>query len=184
MLKRILFILTLCCAIAYAADPSSVAPATSGAPANPPSEASIKQLLEVAQAHKLIDNMMAQMQGLMKNAMQQATQGQTISPQLQKEIDKRQAEMMSGLKEVLDWSKLEPIYVRVYQKSFSQQEVDGMITFYKTPTGQALLTKMPLVMQNTMAEMQPLMQPMLQRIQRMQQEIVAELQSEKAKKDG
>ena len=39
-----------------------------------------------------------------------------------------------------------------------------MITFYKTPTGQALLNKMPAVLQNTMVEMQQLMQPMMQRM--------------------
>jgi peroxiredoxin family protein len=36
------------------------------------------------------------------------------------------------------------------------------------------LTKMPVVMQNTMNEMQQMMQPMIQRIGRMQQEVVAE----------
>jgi hypothetical protein len=74
------------------------------------------------------------------------------------------------------------MYVRVYQKSFSQEEVDGMIAFYKTPTGQALLNKMPLVMQNTMTEMQQMIQPMMKRVQQMQQEIVAEIQAKKDKK--
>jgi hypothetical protein len=48
------------------------------------------------------------------------------------------------------------------------------LRFYKSSTGQALLTKMPVVMQNTMNEMQQMMQPMMQRIGRMQQEVVAE----------
>ena len=151
---------------------------------NPPSEASIEQLLEVGQAHKLVDTMTAQMDGYMKQIMQQATQGQHITPEIQKGIDKREAEMMSMLKEMLDWDKLEPMYVRVYQKSFTQGEVDGMVAFYKTPIGQALLTKMPAVMQNTLNEMQQMMQPMMQRMQRMQQDVVAEIQAQKKKKSG
>ncbi len=151
---------------------------------NPPSEASIEQLLEVGQAHKLVDTMTAQMDGYMKQIMQQATQGQHITPEIQKDIDKREAEMMSMLKEMLDWDKLEPMYVRVYQKSFTQGEVDGMVAFYKTPIGQALLTKMPAVMQNTLNEMQQMMQPMMQRMQRMQQDVVAEIQAQKKKKSG
>ena len=91
---------------------------------------------------------------------------------------------MAGIKEVLDWNKLEPMYVRVYQKSFTQGEVDGLIAFYKTPTGQALLTKMPVVMQNTMSEVQEMIKPMMQRMERMQQEIVAEIQAEKKKSGG
>jgi uncharacterized protein len=92
--------------------------------------------------------------------------------------------MMGMIKEVLYWNKLEPVYVRVYQKTFTQGEVDGLTAFYKTPTGQALLTKMPAVMQNTLNEMQQMIQPMMQRIQHMQQEVVAEIQAQKKKSGG
>jgi hypothetical protein len=180
MLKRIFFILSLCGTVASAAEPAPSAGATS----NAPSEASIKQLLETAQAQKLIDSVMGQMDGLMKQAIEQATKGRKVSPKIQQDIDKRQAETMAMLKEILDWKKLEPMYVRIYQKSFTQQEVDGMIAFYKTPAGQAVITKMPVVMQNTMNEMQGLMEPMVQKIQRMQQEVVAEMKAEGGKKDG
>ena len=88
------------------------------------------------------------------------------------------------LKELLDWSKLEPMYTRVYQKSFTQTEVDNLIAMYKTPGAQTLLNKMPIVLQNTMVEMQQLMKPVLQRIQRMQQEVLADIQAEKTQKGG
>src|SRR5712692_8883161 len=169
MLKRILILLSVSCSVVGAAD-------------NAPSEASIKELLLVGNAHKLVDSMMAQMDSFMKNAMKQATQGQTVTPQIQKDIDKRQSEMMGILKEELAWEKLEPLYIRVYRQSFSQDEVNGLVTFYKTPTGQALINKMPVVMQNTFNELQQRMGPMMQRIQRMQQDVVAEIQAEKAKK--
>jgi uncharacterized protein len=172
MIKPILIAVALSCSVA-----SSV---FSAADNNSPSEASIKQLLDVGQAHKLVDTMTAQMDGYMKQIMQQATQGERVSPETQKHIDSLEAEMMFALKEVLDWNKLEPMYVRVYQKSFTQAEVDGLIAFYKTPTGQALLTKMPAVMQNTLNEVQP----MMQRMQRMQQDVVAEIQAQKKKSRG
>jgi uncharacterized protein len=147
----------------------------------PPSEASVKQLLEVSQVHKILDNTMAQMDGFMKQALQQATQGQSLTPQIKTDIEKRQAEMMSIFKDVFDWHKLEPMYVRVYQKSFTQSEIDNLIAMYKTPGGQALLNKMPVVMQNTMTEMQQLMRPMFDKIQRMQKEVASEIQAEKNK---
>ena len=52
---------------------------------------------------------------------------------------------------------------------------------YHTPGAEALINKMPVVMQNTMAEMQPLMQPVIQRMQKTQQQIAAQIQAEKAK---
>ena len=88
------------------------------------------------------------------------------------------------MKELLDWKKLEPVYVRIYQKSFSQEEVDGMIAFYKTPAGQAVIGKMPAVMQNTMDEMQQMMTPVMQKMQRMQQDVAAEMKAAGQKKGG
>ncbi len=48
-----------------------------------------------------------------RQAMQQATAGQPLTPRVQKDVDRRQAEMMPVIKEILDWNKLEPMDVRV-----------------------------------------------------------------------
>jgi hypothetical protein len=145
----------------------------------PPTEASIKQLLEVSHARQLVDSMMGQMDGMMKNVMAEVTQGQQLSPKMQKEVEQFRTDSIAEMKAVLDWNKLELMYVRIYQKSFSQQEIDGMLAFYKTPTGQAVLNKMPLVLQNTMTEVQQMVQPMMQHLQQKQQEVAAKVQAEK-----
>ena len=176
MLKRIVPIMLLCGSVIYAAEN----PAPNQAPAaNPPSEASIKQMLEVMHTRKLVDSMMSQMDTLMLQTVAQATQGRPIPPGVQKQIDQQRAEMMAMMKELLDWSKLEPLYVRVYQKSFTQEEVDGMLAFYKTPIGAAMIAKMPAVMQNTMEEMQSLMGPVMEKMQRMQKDVAAQMKTDK-----
>jgi hypothetical protein len=181
MIKRILLILSLCGTVTYAADsPSPGSVATSGVP----SEASIKQLLDTAQVRKLLDSVMTKMDTLLQQTIKQTTQGRKISPKIQKDIDTQQAEVTAMLKDMLDWKKLEPLYVRVYQKSFTQEEVDGMIAFYKTPAGQAVINKMPVVMQNTMNEMQQMMTPVIQKMQKMQQDVTAEMKAEDGKKGG
>ena len=179
MFTRLLIILALSCPIVFAADPLSPG---SGAAGTAPSDASIKQLLDVTQTHKMLDSTIAQMNALMTRTMQQATQGQKITLLIQKDIDKRQSEMMATIREVLDWNKLEPMYVRIYQKSFTQQEVNGMIGFYKTSSGQALINKMPAVLQNTLNEMQQMMAPMMQRMRQDQQAVLAEIKAESEKK--
>lgn len=50
-----------------------------------------------------------------------------------------------------------------------------MITFYRTSSGQAVIEKMPLVMQNTMAAVQSIIQDLLPQMQEIQQEFLAEL---------
>jgi uncharacterized protein len=180
MIKRTLAILLLCGSALYAAETSSPS-ASAPAPANPPSEATIKQMLEVMQARKLVDSMMGQMDTLMLQMVAQATQGQTVPPKVQKQIDQQRSEMMAMMKDLLAWEKLEPLYVRVYQKTFTQQELDGMLAFYKTPVGAAMIAKMPAVMQNTMEEVQAMMGPVMEKMQRMQKDVVAQMKADKGK---
>jgi hypothetical protein len=175
MIKSILTVVALSCAVMVW---------STAAADDPASDASIKQLLDVVQVRKLVEAMSAQMDLMMKQAVEQATHGEQIPPRIQQDIDKRQAEIRAAVKESLDWNKMEPVYMRVYQKSFTQQEVDGLIAFYKTPAGQALVNKMPVVMQNAVNETQQLMQPTIERIRKMQQEVGAEVQAEKGKKGG
>src|ERR1041385_810921 len=177
MFMRVLLILILCSSLVRAAGSPSPSPSPSPTPAPTPTEASVKQLLEVAQTHKLFDSVMKQMDLLMLQAIAQATQGQPVSEKVQNDIDRHRSEMTSLMKELLDWKKLEPIYVRIYQKSFTQAEVDGMIAFYKTPAGQAMIGKMPAVMQNSIDEMQQLMGPVMEQIQKTQQDVSAAMKA-------
>src|SRR2546423_9198926 len=179
MLKRILIVLTLSCSVVGAADPPSP---RSGAAGNAPSEASIKQLLSVTEVQKMQDQMLTQMDALMKTAMQQAIHGQKVTADMQKNIDKRSEQMMKFFREELAWNSLEPMYVRVYQKSYTQKEVDDLLAFYQTPTGQSFIKKQPVVSQNMMADMQQRMGPMMQRIERMQQEVLAQIRAGNEKK--
>jgi hypothetical protein len=175
MLKRVLAVITLSCSLAFAADPPA---------GSPPKEASVKQLLEAMQARSLVDSVMAQMEQVMKNTLQQASQAGPVSPEVQKIFDNSRAEVVTIFKEQFTWDKLEPVYMRIYQKSFTEAEVEGMVAFYKTPAGQALLNKMPAVMQSSMDETTQLIGPVTQRIQRMQFDMMTAIKAEKEKKGG
>jgi hypothetical protein len=182
MVTRFVVILTLCGSLVHAAETPS--PSSSPSASATPTEASIKQLLEVAQSHKLVDSVMLQMESLMQQTIAQATNGQSIPAKIQKDIDQRRDEVVALMRDLLAWKKIEPIYVRIYQKTFTQHEVDGMIAFYKTPAGQAVVAKMPAAMQTTIDEMQGLMGPAMQKLQQMQQDIIAELKAKHKNKGG
>ena len=94
-------------------------------------------------------------------------------------IDQSRNEMMAILRDELAWDKLEPMYIQIYQQSLTQEEVSGMVAFYKTPLGQAVIKKMPGVMQTTMSEMQKRMGPLLRRMQQKQRELMAQIQADK-----
>ncbi|MES2770461.1 MAG: DUF2059 domain-containing protein [Pseudomonadota bacterium] len=131
----------------------------------PVSEASVKRLLEVTNARKMLDGMMSQMDAMMKSSIKQAVPGQTFTPEQEMIMEETQGKVVSAMWDELKWEALEPMYIEVYQKIFTQPEVDGMLAFYKTKSGQAVIRKMPLVMQTTTQMMQSRMAPLIPKIQ-------------------
>jgi hypothetical protein len=64
--------------------------------------------------------------------------------------------------------------MRTYRDSFTQDEIDGVIKFYKSAAGQAYVKKLPLVMQNVMREMQGIMKPLQEKMLAIQKEATQE----------
>lgn len=43
----------------------------------------------------------------------------------------------------MTWEKMRPIYVSLYAETFSPEELQGLIAFYKTPVGQKWIERQP-----------------------------------------
>ena len=151
---------------------SAGAAAANNAPA---SDASIRQMLELTNAQQMIASMKGQMSSVMNTAMQNAMKGQTLTPERQAIIDRMTAKMAAVVDGMLNWDELLPIYLRTYRDSFTQDEIDGVIKFYKSAAGQAYVKKLPLVMQNVMREMQGFMKPAQEKMMAIQRETMQEL---------
>ncbi len=135
----------------------------------PPTEASIRQLFEIMHTSRLIDSMTAQMNQLMHSSIQQSLKGQKLNAEQQQILDDMGTELVGMVKQYLKWSELEPQMIAVYRKSFTQKEIDGMLSFYRSSTGQAVIAKLPIAMQNMMqVTMQRVgdMQPKIAQLQR------------------
>lgn len=156
---------------------------SSYAAAAKPSEESIREILRIVDAKKVIDLMFSQMDGMMKTTMAQAM-GRDVTPEQQAIVEKFQKKVVEMMKAELSWEKLEPIYIQIYQKTLTQDEIDGMITFYKSPAGDAVIKKLPAIMQESMAMMQNQMGNMAQKIQVMMEESVREAKAVKSSKEN
>jgi hypothetical protein len=120
-----------------------------------------------------MDRTMAQLMDMVMKQVQQVTGSMPgadkITPEQKKILDdfqKRVDDMVSGS---LGWKALEPEYVTLYSNTFSEEEIDGLLTFYKSPVGQVLLDKTPelttqggVIAQAKMAALQPKMNAMLE----------------------
>src|SRR5580698_2715637 len=96
---------------------------------HPPSDASIDQLLTLTNARQLVDQMKGQFDSMFAVAIKNALQGQPLTPERQAIVDRMHAKMSAVMSEMMDWESLEPIYIRTYRASLTQDELDGMIAF-------------------------------------------------------
>jgi len=71
------------------------------------------------------------------------------------------------------FAKARPMLVKVYADTYTEEEVDGIVTFYKSPAGQAMLQKMPLLIQRSMAFSQQMVSDLMPEIQKMTKETAA-----------
>ena len=114
--------------------------------------------------------------------MNQALQGRVPSPREQELMERTLARTTALFREEMSWQKLEPIYLRIYRDSLTQDEVDGMIGFYQTPAGRALIRKMPLILQNTMREMEGMMYPLMAKMKQIMDDTQRELSAGREKR--
>ena len=147
-----------------------------------PSQESIEKLLTVTQTQKLVEQMIPQMEDMMKSVADKEIDAQKLPPEksakaktLSASITKK---MTAILREQLSWDNLKKIYIPIYRDSFTQEEVDGLIAFYSSPAGNALIAKMPIVMQKSMAAMQQLIVPMMQEMQKATAQAVEEMKKQ------
>jgi hypothetical protein len=155
-LKMLLIVLLLGVRLAHADDA-------------PPSDASIQNLLEVMHSEKTIDVVIAQMQTSIDAMNKQLMKDKPLRPDQVQILNDAKDQLVAAVKDSLKWEEMMPVYVSIYRKTFTQKEIDDIIAFYKTETGQAILAKMPAVIQTTMQmtmQRMAVLTPKLQKIQR------------------
>jgi hypothetical protein len=74
---------------------------------------------------------------------------------------------------------MRPLYIQIYQESFTQEEIDGLIAFYKSPLGIAFVEKMPLVMQKSMTIMQSRTGPLMEKMKAVIDQAMADAKAAK-----
>lgn len=145
-----------------------------------PNKLDIQELLALSGSHQMVDMTKTQLNGVAQGPIQQALQGKTLTPELTKIVQDASERASKAINEGLTWEKVEPIFVEVYQSTLTQEEVEGIVAFYKTPAGKAMVEKMPQLMQLSGQKMQQQLGPLMQELQKIQQETIQQIQAELA----
>lgn len=135
-----------------------------------PSDQSITDLFALMKLDEVYDQAIAATDAVITQALR--AQSGAINESQQAAVTKTQ----DKIRQAISWSKMRDIYVQGYRDSYTQDEINGLIAFYKSPTGKAFAKKGPMVTTKLAVLVQ-------QRIQtemvKAQQELQLELQQTK-----
>jgi hypothetical protein len=141
------------------------------------SEESVKRLFEVMHTSQMLDSIITQMDASMRLGMGAALRGQEVTPDQQKIIDEMRTKVLVLVKDDLNWPSMRPTMVQVYRNTFSQREVDDMLKFYGSPSGQAVVAKLPLAMQRATDSMRERIGDLAPKIAQLQKDAMSQLKA-------
>ena len=172
-MKRLLIAATLCLAFSLAA----LAQENDQTPA---SRADIQTYLETVGSHEQMKKMMDAMLQPMHQMFHE--QYQKEKDKLPTDFEERMNKQMDGMLKNMPMDEMLQATIPVYQKHFTKGDINTLLAFYSSPTGQKLLRDMPAIMGESMSAMMPVMNRYVEDMQKKLQEEVEEMAKESEKK--
>jgi len=104
--------------------------------------AKLDELFSMMHMDAMMQQMMDAMQQQMTTSMQQMA-GKDMTPEAQAQAADMQKQVFALIESNLSWKSMEPAYADIYDKNFTEAQIDDILAFYKSPTGAVMLQKMP-----------------------------------------
>ena len=149
--------------------------------ATPASESSIIQLMAITKMHDQLNQSMEvvapQVTSELDTEIQQELKGRIPNSKEQRAIGNLKSRVIAAMQEQLSWEKMEPMVLQMYKNTFTEEEIDGMLVFYKTPAGQAVINKMPKLMQEIPPMIMQMVKGLLTRMKEIDEEFAAEMKA-------
>ena len=142
--------------------------------AAPASTESINTLLVVTKSEAMVTTMHAQMEQMMSQTLTGMLGGRKITEEQKRAIEAALKQFSIVMKEELSWANMKPMYISIYQETFTQEEIEGLIAFYRSPAGAAFIDKMPVIMQKSAVIMQARMPQLMEKMKAAMQKAMAE----------
>lgn len=112
--------------------------------------AKVEEMISATKMDQMMSQMLDQMSERMKTMTSQQTANLNMSADQRKVFDDYQAHINQIMADSLSWDKMKPLIITLYSETYTDEELDGILAFYRTPAGQALIAKSPQVLAKTM----------------------------------
>jgi len=172
-MKRLLITLTLC--LVFGAH--GFAQGTDDTPAT---REDVQRYFDVMHSRELINKMME----AMLKPMHQMMHGQYMKDKdkLPADFETRMNRMIDDMLREMPWEEIIQAEMPAFQKHLTKGDIDSIVAFYSSQSGQKLLKEMPEIMAESMQSMMPIIQRYIDRMNNRVQVETAELLKESQKK--
>ncbi|WP_412972158.1 DUF2059 domain-containing protein [Glaciecola sp. MF2-115] len=121
----------------------------------------LDELLDIMKLDETMDLMFTQMRDMQTDMLK----GQDMSAE-ESAVHKDYLAKLSDLfKAELSFEIMREEFKRIYRQNFTEQEIEEILAFYRSPAGQSVLRTMPVVMQESMQVAQRAAQNLMPKVQ-------------------
>lgn len=113
---------------------------------DPAKEAKAEELFTLMHMDRTYGQLMSQLTEQTDQMLKQMLPEEAMTGEQAKQLDAFRAKVNAMVVQQMSWDALKPDYVRLYADTYSAAELDGIIAFYHSPAGQAMLDKTPELM--------------------------------------
>jgi uncharacterized protein len=141
----------------------------------PASKADIEKYLDVLHTRDLMKTMLDAMSKQMHQMIaEQLKKDPAMTPEMQARANK----MMDDIIKSMPIDDLIDAMIPVYQKHFTKGNIDDLLAFYSTPTGQKLVKELPAITTEAMQAVMPISQRMMATAMQRGKDELAQMQKE------
>lgn len=130
---------------------------------SPATREDVQKYLQIARPR----DMMKKMGAAMAQAMQQSIHQEYLQNQdkLPADYESRMTAMINDMFTNMPWDEMMQAMIPVYQKHFSHNDFNNLITFYSSPTGQKMVRELPAITAESIQAMMPIMNKYMETVQ-------------------
>jgi uncharacterized protein len=145
---------------------SAFAQERAGPPIDPAKRAAIEDLLSLMKADQLTGQILTQVEQAMKPQIEKIPGTDRRSERIA-DVETFEGQVFGLIRERLDFARIKPEYIKLYDETFTTEELTGIVAFYKSPPGQAYLAKLPVLTSKSVELASKIMGDSMQEIQAM-----------------
>ncbi|MBD9370535.1 DUF2059 domain-containing protein [Xanthomonas sp. XNM01] len=130
-----------------------------------PTDAQLQRLFELTRVEQEYQAFIPQFEQMQRDLALRAIPDDA-SPERIAAAEREMASTQADIRRIMAWERMLPMYLDIYRRTYSAEDVAAMITFYESPAGQRVIAAQGTLMRNIMEAVTLTVQPELEQLLR------------------